>query len=87
MSVNNVPIWECEDCGGPAKWTLVGSQTYVHCEAQCDGFRSGERSFSSWVRIHVREDELAEVAEPNPKIILDEGEVHNDCTTESELSG
>ena len=32
------PVWICEFCGGPAKWTFYRGEVYYHCESQCDGF-------------------------------------------------
>ncbi len=38
MSVRKVPVWMCEDCGGPAVWTFIAGHIHYHCERQCDGF-------------------------------------------------
>jgi len=35
-------IWKCDDCGGPAVWTLIRGETYYHCERRCDAFMQGE---------------------------------------------
>jgi len=32
------PVWICDECGGPAKWTFIDEEVYYHCERQCDGF-------------------------------------------------
>lgn len=32
----------CEDCNGPANWTLIRGQMYYYCVNQCDGFMQME---------------------------------------------
>ncbi len=32
------PIWQCDDCGGPALWTFIDGDPHYHCKRQCDGF-------------------------------------------------
>ena len=33
-----VPVWQCDECGGPAVWTMHLGVIYYHCESQCDAF-------------------------------------------------
>ena len=33
-----VPLWVCEDCGGPANWTFIDGDPYYHCQRGCAGF-------------------------------------------------
>ena len=35
----NSPLWICDDCGGPAVWTMFDDVPHYHCELECDGFR------------------------------------------------
>jgi len=35
-------LWQCDDCGGPAVWTIIRGEVYYHCEQQCDGFMQME---------------------------------------------
>jgi len=35
-------LWKCDECGGPAVWTLIDEVVYYHCERQCDGFMQSE---------------------------------------------
>ncbi len=37
-----LPLWLCDDCGGPAKWTFIDGHPHYHCERQCDGFMQTE---------------------------------------------
>ena len=37
-----VPLWKCDDCGGPAVWTFIDGVVHYHCERQCDGFMQME---------------------------------------------
>ncbi len=31
-------LTRCEDCGGPAKWTIIRGDPYYHCVRLCAGF-------------------------------------------------
>ena len=35
-------LWKCDDCGGPAVWTMIDDHPHYHCEQQCDGFMQQE---------------------------------------------
>ncbi len=52
-----VPLWMCDDCGGPAVWTFMEGHVYYHCERQCDGFMQMELSFPGWGTRYVRGDD------------------------------
>ena len=47
-------LWECDNCGGPATWTIIDGEPYYHCEQQCDGFRQLELFGEDGVRDPVR---------------------------------
>jgi len=34
-----MPLWICEDCGGPASWTFIRGVAHYHCKNLCTGFR------------------------------------------------
>ena len=55
--VSDVPIWKCDDCGGPAVWTFIRGVVHYHCEHQCDGFMQVELFESPGVRDPVRGSE------------------------------
>ena len=38
----STPLWLCEDCGGPAVWTVLRGLVHYHCESECDGFMQME---------------------------------------------
>ena len=40
--VAGMPLWKCDDCGGPAVWTFIDGAPHYHCERQCDGFMQTE---------------------------------------------
>ena len=29
-------LWRCENCGGPAKWTIIAGAAYTHCLSGCE---------------------------------------------------
>ena len=35
-----VEVFECDYCGGPAKWTLIGDEVYYHCQRKCEQYES-----------------------------------------------
>lgn len=39
-SMETVPatLTTCDDCGGPAYWTIIQGEVYYSCKSQCDGF-------------------------------------------------
>ena len=34
----SVPLWRCDDCGGPAWWTFIDGVAHYICKSSCDGF-------------------------------------------------
>ena len=31
-------LWKCDDCGGPAWWTVIDGAPHYYCKVQCAGF-------------------------------------------------
>ncbi len=38
MFVKSSVLWRCDHCGGAAWWTIIDSEAYYYCKAQCAGF-------------------------------------------------
>jgi len=54
---DRLPVWRCDECGGPAKWTFLGHDVYYHCEQQCDGFMQMDLFARYGVEDYMRGDE------------------------------
>jgi len=52
-------VYVCEDCNGPAKWTILGGVVYYSCESLCAGFLQGEL-FPSVCEFLVGDEALVE---------------------------
>ena len=49
-----IPVWRCDHCRGPAKWTFIDGHVYYHCEQQCDGFMQAELFIPDGVQDYMR---------------------------------
>ena len=62
----SVPLWVCDDCGGPAVWTFIEGDAHYHCERQCDGFMQLELFSTSGVDESMRGHETLDAGRPTP---------------------
>ena len=53
-SVEEVPLWVCDYCGGPAVWTTFDDVVYFHCESRCQRFMQSELFIPEGVEVSVR---------------------------------
>ena len=60
----SIPVWTCEDCGGPAVWTFIDGHPHYHCERQCDGFMQTELFDSRWVDDVMRGGDALDAGRP-----------------------
>ncbi len=75
MSTKNVvvPLWQCDDCRGPAKWTFIDGVAHYHCERQCDGFMQMELFGMSGVDDVTRGGDALDAGRPVSSINEAEG--------------
>ncbi len=62
--MKGIPVWKCDDCGGPAVWTFIDGAVHYHCERQCDGFMQGDLFLRSGVVEHTRGGDALDAGRP-----------------------
>jgi len=60
------PVWRCDHCGGPAKWTFIDGFVHYHCERQCDGFMQMELELTGGVVGNTRGGDALDAGRPTP---------------------
>jgi len=65
-NARSVPLWVCDDCGGPAVWTFIEGVAHYHCERQCDGFMQVELFPESGVEGTTKGEDALDAGRPTP---------------------